>query len=96
MCNKGPYSAFFLTEGAETRASVINTPTQLLTKSCKEDTRPEICVCANSAAADVRHEMSAAQGRDNVDTRNKSAKKKGMKSRKLRKTSGGPERKRIS
>jgi hypothetical protein len=40
--------------------------------------------------------MSAAQGRDNVDTRNKSAKKKGMKSRKLRKTSGGPERKRIS
>ena len=96
MRNWGPYSAFFLTESAERRASVINTPTQLLTKSRKELTRPGICDCANSAAADVRHEMSAAQGRDNVGTRNKSAKKKGIKSRKLRKTSGGPEIKRIS
>ena len=75
---------------------MANTPTQLLRKSRNELTRPGICDCANSAAADVRHEISAAQGRDNAGNINMSAKKKGMKMRKLRKTSGGPERKRMS
>ncbi len=68
------------------------TPTQLLKKSRIELTRPGICDCANSAAADVRHEMNAAQGPESVGTRNEIAKKKGIKRRKFRKISGGPVR----
>ena len=68
------------------------TPTQLLKKSRIELTRPGICDCANSAAADVRHEIDAAQGRESVGARNEIAKKKGMKMRKFRKISGGPVR----
>ena len=75
-----------------TRARAIMTPTQLLKISRIELTRPGICDCDNSAAADVRHEISATQGRESVGARNKMAKQKGMKRRKLRKISGGPVR----
>ena len=75
-----------------TRAKAIMTPTQLLKKSRIELTRPRICDCANSAAAEVRHEINAPQGRESDDAKNEIAKKKGMKRRKFKKISGGPVR----
>ena len=82
----------FFPANAVINVKAIMTPTQLLKKSRIEHTRPGICDCANSADADVRHEMSAAKGRENVGTRNEIAKKKGMKRRKFKKISGGPVR----
>ena len=82
----------FLLEKSERQNIAITIPTQLLKKSRQELMRPLICNWASSAAAEDENEMKAAQGRDNVGIRNKIAKKKGMKSRKFRKTSAGPVR----
>jgi hypothetical protein len=82
----------FLLEKSERHNMAITIPTQLLKKSRHELMRPVICDWASSAAAEDENEMKTAQRRDNAGIRNKRAKKKGMKSRKFRKTSAGPVR----
>ena len=83
-------------ENVATNANEIRTPAQLLKKSRAELTRPGICDWANSAAAEVKHEMTVARWCEILGAINSRAKKNGMKRRKFRKISGGPVRWKIS